>query len=177
MKQLLTIGTIAEKSAVNPGIGDTSPDYKLDVWGTICQDTDSNDVCDGTVTSDLRLKQNITIIPNALEKIEQLRGIYFYWNSSINATEHLGRGERQIGLVAQEVQQVLPELIYEDMDGYKMIDYQKVSAVLTEAVKELKEEKDSEIAGLKKENEVLKKELSNLREDVQKLKILANGSK
>jgi hypothetical protein len=134
------------------GIGDNTPDYTLDVWGTICQDTDSNDVCDGTVTSDIRLKTNITPISNALGKVQQLNGVYFYWNESVNATEHLGRGNRQVGMIAQEVENVLPELIYQDMNGYKMIDYQKLTGVLIESTKQ----QQSQIESLKSDNEALK---------------------
>ncbi|OGE36285.1 hypothetical protein A3E45_04335 [Candidatus Daviesbacteria bacterium RIFCSPHIGHO2_12_FULL_43_11] len=131
----------------NVGIGDVDPDYKLDVKGTICQDTDSSESCDGTVTSDIRLKTNVEEIGSALDKIGQLRGVYFDWDVTNPTTEHLGRGTRQVGVIAQEVEAVFPSLVYSDMQGYKMVDYQKLTAVLIEGVKEQQAEINDLIAG------------------------------
>ncbi len=125
------------ESTGNVGIGDTTADYKLDVKGTICQDTDSDEICDGSVTSDARLKINIENIPSALEKIRQLRGVYFDWDDTIGHTAFLGRGTRQVGVIAQEIESVFPSLVYYDKDGYRMVDYQKLTGPLIEAVKEL----------------------------------------
>ncbi len=123
----------------NVGIGgETSPDFALDVYGTICQDTNSDDTCDGTVTSDERLKENVVQIEDALDKIMQLRGVHFEWDKTNSHTEFLGDG-RQTGLIAQEVEVLFPELVYEDMQGYKMIDYQKLTALNLEAIKEQQE--------------------------------------
>ncbi len=121
----------------NVGIGDITPDYPLDVYGTICQDTNSDETCDGSVTSDARLKTNIENIPSALEKIRQLRGVYFDWDETIGHTAFLGRGTRQVGVIAQEIESVFPSLVYYDMNGYRMVDYQKLTGPLIEAVKEL----------------------------------------
>ncbi len=126
----------------NVGIGDISPDYALDVYGTICQDTDSNDTCDGTVTSDKRLKKNIVPIENALAKVLQLQGVHFEWDRTIYPATYLGAG-RQMGMIAQEVEKLFPELVYEDMQGYKMIDYQKITALNIEAIKEQQKEIES----------------------------------
>ncbi len=142
----------------NVGIGDTSPDYALDVYGTICQDTNSDDTCDGTVTSDIRLKKNIVPIENALDKVLQLRGVHFQWDRTIYPATYLGAG-RQMGMIAQEVEELFPELIYEDMQGYKMIDYQKLTALNIEAIKE----QQTEIDQLKSEIDWLKNELLKLR--------------
>ncbi len=117
------------------GLGDDSPDFTLDVVGTICQDTDGNGSCDGTVSSDARLKKNVATLTHGLDKVRALRGIEFEWREDVYPASHLGQG-KQIGFVAQEVEQVLPELVYEDGQHYKMVDYQKVTAVLVEAVKE-----------------------------------------
>ncbi|HEY0979851.1 MAG TPA: tail fiber domain-containing protein [Candidatus Paceibacterota bacterium] len=124
-------------AAGNVGIGDVTPDYTLDVKGTICQDTDSDETCDGSVTSDARLKTNIETIPSALEKIRQLRGVYFDWDETNSHTAFLGRGTRQVGVIAQEIEAVFPSLIYRDSSGYRMVDYQKLTGPLIEAVKEL----------------------------------------
>ena len=123
----------------NVGINDTSADYKLDVKGTICQDTDSNETCDGTVTSDALLKVNVADITSPLDTLLALRGVTFDWDETNPHTEFLGRGTQQVGVIAQEVEAVFPSLVYEDSKGYKMVDYQKLVAPLIEGVKELYE--------------------------------------
>lgn len=79
-----------------------------------------------------------------------------------NVEEYPGMGlkdGRQIGLVAQDVEKALPELVSKDKDGYKAISYTKLTAVLVEAVKELKTENES----LKTENAMLKKDIENIK--------------
>jgi hypothetical protein len=88
----------------------------------------------GTVTanSDIRLKKNIKPLSNSLEKIIQLNGVEF---DRIDIEEH------QIGLIAQEVEEIIPEIVFES-DNIKSIAYQNLVAVLVEAIKELKTEVD-----------------------------------
>ena len=83
-------------------------------------------------SSDARLKDNVTVIDSALNKVKQIRGVEFDWNDKQNM--HKGH---DIGVIAQEVEQVVPELVRERDDGYKAVDYPKLTAVLIEAVKEL----------------------------------------
>lgn len=78
--------------------------------------------------SDLRLKHNIRDLTNGLDLINQLRAVRFNWNN----TE-----VEDVGMIAQELEPVLPELVYVDGDGYKRIAYDRLSAVLLECVKEL----------------------------------------
>lgn len=89
----------------------------------------TNLVCGGTVTanSDESLKTNITHIDNALGKVIDLRGVEFDYKET---------GDHSIGLIAQEVEEVLPDLVYESEDGIKSVAYQNIVAVLIEAVKE-----------------------------------------
>ncbi len=89
--------------------------------------------------SDIRWKKNISTMENAMGKVMKLRGIQFEWNID----EYPDRGFRegkQIGLIAQEVEEILPELVRKDQDGYKAIDYEKITAVLIEALKEQQRE-------------------------------------
>ena len=95
-----------------------------------------------TVSSDLRLKQNIQTLENSLAKITQLRGVSFNWQDPAKGVDP------QIGVIAQEVEQVLPELVSTDEAGYKSVAYGKFVSVLLEAVKELQKEKDAEIQAL-----------------------------
>jgi len=87
--------------------------------------------------SDLRLKENVNTLQNALEKINRLRGVSFEWaDKAKDEREHMG-------LIAQEVEEVFPELVGVDEDGNKVVAYIDLIAPLIESVKELKAENDS----------------------------------
>jgi len=88
-------------------------------------------------TSDRALKNNITNIPFSLDKVTKLNGVSFDWNSEL--CQFSGR---DIGVIAQDVEQVLPEIVITRNNGYKAVQYDKLVAVLIEAVKELKQEVD-----------------------------------
>ena len=85
--------------------------------------------------SDLRLKNNITDIENALDKVKALRGVKYKWKDTIN-----GGDEYRIGFIAQEVNEVEPLLIFIDKNSdekYMGVQYKDVTALLVEAIKEL----------------------------------------
>ena len=103
----------------------------LDVTGTIRATADII----AYYSSDYRLKNNIKQIDNALDKVSQIRGVEFDWNEKQSVYEG-----HDIGVVAQEVEKVAPEIVVTRDDGYKAVNYQKLTALLIEAVKELKEE-------------------------------------
>jgi Chaperone of endosialidase len=116
--------------------------------------------------SDARLKEQVCEIPAALARIGRLRGVHFAWNADglrhlardIEATTTVGPdatqeeneqlwqelreqryallGGRRIGLLAQEVEQVAPELVVSDEEGFKGVDYTRLTALLVQAVKE-----------------------------------------
>jgi hypothetical protein len=86
-------------------------------------------------TSDKRLKENINPIPNSLEKVNKLNGVEFDWKKGFEDIHTLNGHD--IGLLAQEVEDVLPEIVSTRHDGYKAIQYDKVVALLVESVKEL----------------------------------------
>ena len=81
-------------------------------------------------SSDRRLKDNITPIQDALSKIVELSGVNFNWKSGARA------GQADVGVVAQEVQGVLPEAVHTDASGYLSVDYPKLVPLLIQAVKE-----------------------------------------
>ena len=89
--------------------------------------------------SDLRLKQNVTPINDALNKTLLLRGVQFEWKRQEYPDRNFRLG-KQIGFIAQQVEEVFPELVGVNQDGYKGIDYQNVTAVLVEAIKEQQRE-------------------------------------
>ncbi len=85
--------------------------------------------------SDLRFKENILPLNNSLDKILNIQPISFDWNKSGYPDMNFA-SSRQIGLVAQEVEKQIPELVHTDINGYKAVAYDKLTAVLVEAVKE-----------------------------------------
>lgn len=106
-----------------------------------------NLVITGTLTSsDERLKKEISQIENPMDVLNRLNGYHYYWKDEWRAPE------RQSGLLAQEVEKVLPELVGEDENGIKAVNYTAMIPYLLEAVKEIKAE-----------NERLKLEISNLK--------------
>ena len=95
-------------------------------------------------SSDKRLKTNILPIPNALDKISKIRGVTFDWlefEENKDKKIHANEGH-DIGVIAQEIEAILPELVNTRENGYKAVKYDKLVAVLIEAVKELKAEVD-----------------------------------
>lgn len=109
----------------NVGIGTTTPGYRLDVNGTIrgFGITDS---------SDLRLKHDVQPLQNDLDKILKLQGVSYYWNDS---DTHGTR--KQVGVIAQDVEKIYPELVETDDQGMKSVNYSHLVAPLIEAVKTL----------------------------------------
>lgn len=95
-------------------------------------------------SSDKSLKENISTIETPLEKVQNLNGVDFNWKKD---------GKKSIGFIAQDVEKVLPELVHTNPEtGLKAVEYGNITALLVEAVKELK-----------KENEVLRAEINALK--------------
>jgi hypothetical protein len=95
-------------------------------------------------SSDRRLKENISNIPNALDKVNQLNGVTFDWTEAY-MKQHGGEDgyfvkKNDTGLIAQDVEQVLPEIVRSNKDGYLGVQYDKIVGLLVEAIKELKHE-------------------------------------
>jgi hypothetical protein len=82
--------------------------------------------------SDMNLKKNIVALDGALDKIDGMRGVYHDWIDENQSQD------RQIGVIAQEVQAVYPELVATGVNGYLSVNYPKLTAVLLQSVKELK---------------------------------------
>ena len=81
-------------------------------------------------SSDKRLKDNITPISDAINKLNQIGGYEFDWNSNSSHSGH------DVGVIAQEIEKVLPEVVAERKDGYKAVRYEKIVALLIEAIKD-----------------------------------------
>jgi len=88
-------------------------------------------------TSDKRLKTNIETIENPLNIIANIRGVRFNWNDEAKEiNEFVDLDKREIGVLAQEVEKELPEVIKEGFSGYKAVRYEKIIPVLIEGMKE-----------------------------------------
>ena len=113
----------------------------------------SNDVV-AFSSSDIRFKENILPIQNALFKIQQLRGIEFDWKQLTEEEKKTLHGNEghDVGVIAQEVEKVLPEVVQTRKTGYKAVKYEKIIPLLIEGIKEQQEQIDE----LKKEVEELK---------------------
>lgn len=88
-------------------------------------------------SSDARFKENVQNINGALEKIKAINGVTYDWNDLAKSELQHADDSRQIGVIAQEIQAVQPELVKTRDTGYLAVDYEKLTAVLIEAVKEL----------------------------------------
>lgn len=117
---------VAETGRV--GIGTTSPSYKLDVSGAIRATGDI------TANSDARLKENVETVSNALDKVTAMRGVTF---------NKIGEEKRSVGVIAQELLEVLPEAVDQDNEGIYNVAYGNITGVLIEAIKELTAEVNS----------------------------------
>ncbi len=96
-------------------------------------------------------------IDGALDKVSALRGVEFKWRTEEFPDKGFDKGKK-IGLIAEEVEKVMPEAVSTDNEGYKSIDYASVVGVLVEAVKELK----THCGSLKTENEELRARIEAL---------------
>ena len=94
-------------------------------------------------TSDARFKENIKVLVNPLKTVENLRGVSFDWSNDYIESRGGEDGyfirKHDIGIIAQEVEVLLPEIVATRDDGYKAVKYEKLVAVLIEAIKELSE--------------------------------------
>lgn len=118
---------IASQGNVGIRLTNSTPSEALHVNGKILAEDDI------TAFSDERLKENIETIPNALEKVSQLRGVKFTRKDT---------GKKSIGVIAQEIEKVIPEVVSttDNRDEMKSVAYGNVVGLLIEAIKDLQQE-------------------------------------
>ena len=141
-----SLASIIGASGINSVVEDTTPqlggnlDLKTSsISGSGSINIEGNIIVDGLISasgdiiafasSDERLKDNITPIEGAIDKITQIGGYEFDWNDN---SEHSGH---DVGVIAQEIEKVLPELVVNRKNGYKAVRYDKIVALLIEAIK------------------------------------------
>ena len=111
--------------------------------------------------SDLRIKKDVSTIQNALVKIQNLDGIHFRWDDTVNS--HISKPSgQQSGLVAQQVFEHMPELIQKDTaTGYMAVNYTKIIPYLVESIKELKAHCDKQSEEIEKLKNNIPSSISN----------------
>ncbi len=139
--------------------------YKFEVFGRV-KSTGINE------TSDARLKKNFASVENALEKVQMISGKYYDWR--VSEFPNMGFEEgRQIGVIAQEIEKVLPEVVTTDETGFKSVEYGHIVPLLIEAIKEQQAIIDGQQAeisamkGMKNELDVLKASVELLSEHIK----------
>jgi hypothetical protein len=132
--------------------------YVNDVYFNSCGAWLSSWTC-----SDNRYKKEITPIESntVFKNLLKLQGVYYYWKKDEFPDMHFN-DKRQIGLIAQEVEKVFPELVNTNENGYKSIEYAKFAPLFIESIKELYT-KNKE---LEKKVEMLEKELTNIKSHI-----------
>jgi hypothetical protein len=129
-----TIPTVLPRMTItsqgNVGIGTVSPSAHLQVAGDIIANSIAG-------SSDARFKTNIIPIENPLQKVMQLRGVTFDWKTKDFPNRTFSE-KRSLGFIAQEVEKVIPEVVQTEnsTEGFKSVQYDKVVALLVEAIKE-----------------------------------------
>ena len=111
------------------------------------------------LTSDERYKRDISLINDALGKVTQLNGYHYYWNGNMNDQS------LQAGVIAQEVEKVLPELVKKDDNGLRSVNYSGLIPYLIQSIKEQQEQ----VTTLKNQNEEFRKQLAELKNVVEKI--------
>jgi hypothetical protein len=155
------------------GIGTTSPTQALHVVGNVCF-TGTAGAC-----SDNRYKKNITPLANSLSNVLKIQGVNYFWRTD----EFPANGfndNKQIGFIAQDVEKIYPEVILTDKNGYKSIDYSRLTPVLVEAIKEqqllidkLRVENQNMLKMLNEVSETVVAEKNankNMKADIEKIK-------
>jgi hypothetical protein len=164
---------IDENGNVGIGTGSLPPADRLQVVGDVrvgtsgsngCVKNFNGDALVGTCSSDRRFKKDVIPFGPALTSVAALQPVHYYWRAAAFPERHFG-DRRAYGLLAQEVEKVLPELVLTDADGYKAVDYSKLPLLTVQAVKELKAENDA----VKAMNAALEDRVQQLERKMQEL--------
>ena len=131
LNQGLTTTSTVQFGKVGVG-GASDATYELKVTGDIGA---TGDIV-AYLSSDKRLKDNILPIENPLQKINQIGGYSFDWNVE---KQHIYKG-KDYGVIAQEIEEILPELVDTRENGYKAVKYDKLVSLLIEGIKDLSQQ-------------------------------------
>ncbi len=127
MNHLVTI----QGSTGNMGVGTSTPGARLAVNGTAL-------AAAFLYSSDARFKDHVEPLNYGLVQLMKLKPVSFTWNA-----RSMQSGEQDIGLIAQQVEKVIPEVVHTDLYGMKSIDYVKLTPILIKAIQEQQKEVDA----------------------------------
>lgn len=138
----------------NIGIG-ISPTQKLHVSGNGLFTGTVTASCGVLVCSDIRYKTNIRPLTNSLSNVLALRGIYYDWKKEAYPEKQFD-DKSQIGFAAQDLEKIYPEMVHTDDEGFKTVDYSRLTPVLVEAIKEQQSQIDLLTSELNELKEMLR---------------------
>jgi hypothetical protein len=148
-------------SGGSTGIGTTGPRDKLEVAGELrvmdCVKNSGGTQIAGTCPSDARLKTNIEPFSPVLDRLTALQPVHFDWKSAEYPDYHFG-DQRSYGLIAQEVERQFPELVSEDKQGFKAVNYSELPLLLLQGIRDLNAENHS----LREENQKMEARMAAL---------------
>ena len=131
-QRLIVYGSGGTKITSSLGVGTANPST------TTGRIDASNDIV-AYSTSDIRLKDNIKSIDKALDKVNKIQGIEFDWIEKEEVHDNSGH---DVGVIAQEIEKVLPDVVTTRENGYKAVKYEKIVPLLIEAIKDLSKQVD-----------------------------------
>ncbi|MFO7754977.1 MAG: tail fiber domain-containing protein [Bacteroidales bacterium] len=137
-------------------------DGNLEVTGSVTAVTYSK--------SDARYKTDLQTLDGALPALDDIRPVYYNWKTGQFPEEHFSH-ERQLGFIAQDVEAYFPELVKTDRDGYKSLDYSRMTVVLLQAVKE----QQAIIEAGEQESRNLKKRIEDLEDRLLRMEGLLSA--
>lgn len=155
INELGTVGVNTEKP---------NPEVQLDINGVLA-------AFDFVQLSDKRYKKNIEPLQNSLSKVSKLNAVNYQYKTE-EFKEKAFDEDTQMGFIAQEVQNIYPEIVNEDKEGYLSISYTSLIPVLADAIKELKNKNEAyeiENASLKNKVNHVQTELAEIKHAVSKL--------
>jgi len=165
------------------GIGCTDPQYTLHVIGDIASSATvrtTNAVVTGAITScsDVRYKKDIAPLQNVLSNVMKLQGVNYKWKKDEFKDKNFSDA-LQIGFIAQEIEKIYPEVVLTDVDGYKSVDYSRLTPILVEALKEQQRIIDKQQATMDKQQSSIDKltsENTDVRNRIQKIEAMIGAS-
>ena len=147
---------VLKDGSVGVALGNSTPQVAFQVGNS--GDGSKAIANDWDIHSDKRLKRDIQVIDSASRKLSDLEGYYFYWDNKKDTT-------RQIGLIAQEVEKIFPELVSTQKNGYKTLSYSVLTAVLIQAFNEQR----SEFEKIEEENKQMKVRIERLEQQNEEI--------
>ncbi|MEE9431630.1 MAG: tail fiber domain-containing protein [Melioribacteraceae bacterium] len=137
--------------------------------------------------SDKRFKKNITPLKSVLKSLDKIEGYTYNWKVEDYPERKFNNDKLQVGVIAQDLEKVYPNLVTTDRDGYKSVDYIKLSVITMQAVKELNEKlknqelsveyQDKRLKELEKQNLEYRNENASLENRLSKIESLFNEKK